>query len=494
MAASVRMRNTLTLFSSNDDVLCHRVRLVLAAKGVTFDFVPVDPQNPPEDLIDLNPYHSVPTLVERELVLYAASVVSEYLDERYPHPPLMPVDPLSRARIRLAMLRIEHDWVPQVQAIQLGNKTQAEAGRKRLKELLTASLPLFKASKFFLNPEMSLADCAMAPIIWRLQSLDVPLPKDGKAIEDYGNRIFRHPGFVRSLTDQEKKLRDLPVVMSRLHADRRAPSAGGRQRVHFTHDRRLLPHDQPPPVPAAGAGGMDQRQPADPAHPGRRRRPGVQVPPSAVKDGRVVLNIAERAVVRLMIDNEMVSFSARFSGTSYPVQVPISAVLAVYARETGQGMALPDDIPGSESADQRRAAARGRGTPPDDTPPASRAQGPPEPARGQVTAQVRWAARPVPMAACRAPRRRFSGAHSASGDCLDRARGAGNETTGRRAAPCRAAGDRCDRGILELEGALESSRPSFDAGPVKATSCSPRRTRRPVAGAACGIVEAERAF
>ncbi|NYF19863.1 RNA polymerase-associated protein [Xanthomonas sp. JAI131] len=178
---------------------------------MTYDFVAVDPQNPPEDLIDLNPYHSVPTLVERELVLYAASVVSEYLDERYPHPPLMPVDPLSRARLRLAMLRIEHDWVPQVQAIQLGNKAQAEAGRKRLKELLTASVPLFKASKFFLNPEMSLADCAMAPIIWRLQALDIPLPKDGKAIEDYGNRIFRNPGFIRSLTDQEKKLRDLPA-------------------------------------------------------------------------------------------------------------------------------------------------------------------------------------------------------------------------------------------------------------------------------------------
>ncbi len=211
MAASVRMRNTLTLFSANDDVLCHRVRLVLAAKGVTYDLVSVDVQNPPEDLIDLNPYHSVPTLVERELVLYAASVVSEYLDERYPHPPLMPVDPLSRARLRLAMLRIEHDWVPQVQAIQLGNKTQAEAGRKRLKELVAQSVPLFKASKFFLNPEMSLADCAMAPIIWRLESLGVALPKDGKPIEDYGNRIFRNPGFIRSLTDQEKKLRDLPV-------------------------------------------------------------------------------------------------------------------------------------------------------------------------------------------------------------------------------------------------------------------------------------------
>jgi len=101
--------------------------------------------------------------------------------------------------------------VPQVQAIRMGNKQQVEAARKRLKELLTASVPLFKASKFFLNQEMSLADCAMAPIIWRLQSLGIPLPKDGKAIEDYGNRIFRNPGFLRSLTEQEKALRDLPL-------------------------------------------------------------------------------------------------------------------------------------------------------------------------------------------------------------------------------------------------------------------------------------------
>ncbi len=209
MAVSPRMRNALTLFSAVDDVVCHRVRLVLAAKGVTYDFIPVDPQSPPEDLIDLNPYHSVPTLVERDLVLYAASVVSEYLDERYPHPPLMPVEPLARARLRLAMLRIEHDWVPQVQAIQMGNKQQAEAGRKRLKELLAQSLPLFKAYKFFLNTEMSLADCAMAPIIWRLEALGVPLPRDGKVIEEYGNRIFRNPGFMRSLTEKEKTLREL---------------------------------------------------------------------------------------------------------------------------------------------------------------------------------------------------------------------------------------------------------------------------------------------
>jgi RNA polymerase-associated protein len=204
------MRNALTLFSSRDCVVCHRVRLVLAAKGVSYELVPVDPGNPPEDLLDLNPYHSVPTLVDRDLVLYAASVVSEYLDERYPHPPLMPVDPLSRARLRLAMLRLEMEWVPQVQAIQNGNKTQAEAARRRLKDLLLASLPLFKASKFFLNPEMSLADCAMAPIIWRLPALGIVLPKEAKLIEDYGLRIFRNPGFLRSLTPEERPLRELP--------------------------------------------------------------------------------------------------------------------------------------------------------------------------------------------------------------------------------------------------------------------------------------------
>lgn len=208
MVAGVRMRNTLTLFSALDCVVCHRIRMVLAAKGVTYDLVPVDPLDPPEELRQINPYHSVPTLVERDLVLYSASVVSEYLDERYPHPPLMPVDPLSRARLRLATLRLEHDWVPQVQAIQAGNRLQVDAARKRLRELLMDALPAFKASKFFLNTEMSLADCAVAPIIWRLPKLCVSLPKDAKAIEDYGARLFRSSGFARSLTSEERGYRE----------------------------------------------------------------------------------------------------------------------------------------------------------------------------------------------------------------------------------------------------------------------------------------------
>ena len=208
MATSLRMRNALTLFSSVDDVLCHRVRLVLAAKGVTYDFIPVDPQNPPEDLLDLNPYNSVPTLVDRDLVLYDTSVICEYLDERYPHPPLMPVDPLSRARLRLACVRIERDWVPEVANIRAGGRA-AEAARKRLRDHLMDALPLFKAAKFFLNPEISLADCLVAPVVWRLPSLGVSLPKEAKPIVDYGERLFRSQGFARSLTAEERLLGEL---------------------------------------------------------------------------------------------------------------------------------------------------------------------------------------------------------------------------------------------------------------------------------------------
>jgi len=208
MTQSARSRSILTLFTASDNVQSHRVRMVLAAKGVGYDRVDVTPGKPSEELLEFNPYGDVPTLLDRDLVLYQPALICEYLDERYPHPPLMPVDPLSRARLRLACVRIEREWLPLIETIQAGGRP-AEPARKRMRDALMAALPLFKASKFFLNPEMSLADCAMAPIIWRLDALGVGLPKDGKSIEDYGNRIFRGQGFARSLTPDERTLHEV---------------------------------------------------------------------------------------------------------------------------------------------------------------------------------------------------------------------------------------------------------------------------------------------
>ena len=208
MVQSVRSRTVLTLYTTADDIQCHRARLVLAAKGVSYERVLVDPAKPPEDMIDLNPYASTPTLIDRDLTLFDTAVVCEYLDERYPHPPLMPIDPQSRARLRVAAVRIEKDWLPEVDTIRAGGRP-VEAARKRLREQLLSTLPLFKASKFFLKPEMSLADCLVAPVIWRLPWLGVDLGREGKPIIDYGERLFHSQGFARSMTDQEKVMRQL---------------------------------------------------------------------------------------------------------------------------------------------------------------------------------------------------------------------------------------------------------------------------------------------
>ncbi|HET6631102.1 MAG TPA: glutathione S-transferase N-terminal domain-containing protein [Rhodanobacteraceae bacterium] len=204
---NTRLRTILTLYSSADEVQSHRVRMVLAAKGVGYDRIVVDPSRLPGDLTELNPHGTLPTLVDRDLVLYDTAVICEYIDERYPHPPLMPVDPLSRARLRLAMIRIEQEWLPLITVIRTGGRP-AETARKHLHAALVAALPLFKASRFFLGSEVSLADCLVAPIIWRLPNLGIDLPREAKAIIDYGERIFRSQGFGRSVTLEEKALRE----------------------------------------------------------------------------------------------------------------------------------------------------------------------------------------------------------------------------------------------------------------------------------------------
>jgi len=200
-------RSAMTLFSGASDAYSHRVRIVMAEKDVTADIVSVDANNTPEDFIDLNPYQTLPTLVDRELVLYTAPIIMEYLDERYPHPPLMPVDPVARASNRLMHYRIERDLYSLFDLIEQGNEKNASKARKELRDQLLVISPVFQHKPFFLSDEFSLVDCTMAPLLWRLPALGVSLPTQAMPLLDYAERLFRRPSFKQSLTELESEMR-----------------------------------------------------------------------------------------------------------------------------------------------------------------------------------------------------------------------------------------------------------------------------------------------
>ena len=198
----------MTLFSSPTDSASHRTRIVLAEKGVEIDIISVTPGRFPEDLLDLNPDHSLPTLVDRDLVLYDSRVIIEYLDERFPHPPLMPVDPVTRAQFRLALLRIERDWYALASRIVAeGPGKDADAARAQLRELVLQTVPFFTVKPYFLGDEFSLVDASIAPILWRLQQLGIDLPADAAPLVKYANRLFARPAFRFSLTAEEREMR-----------------------------------------------------------------------------------------------------------------------------------------------------------------------------------------------------------------------------------------------------------------------------------------------
>jgi stringent starvation protein A len=206
MALVANRRSVMTLFSSTTDPESHRVRLVFAEKGITVEVVDVDGNNKPEDLIDLNPYNSVPTLVDRELVLYDPRTIMEYLDERFPHPPLMPVDPVSRARARVALYRIEKDWYQQLPALESKSEKVFTKARKILRDSLTASAEVFGAKPFFLSDEFSLVDATIIPVLWRLKHYRVELPRQAKPVMQYAARMFARESFKASLTDAEREM------------------------------------------------------------------------------------------------------------------------------------------------------------------------------------------------------------------------------------------------------------------------------------------------
>ena len=208
MTSVANRRSMMELYSGNTCIRSHQVRFVLAEKGILTEINNVDGSVVPEDLMALNPYVSLPTLIDRELILYDSRVIVEYLDERYPHPPLMPVSPVERAKLRLGLVTIERDFVEPAVALDLVLGTRVEnAHRKKLKSLLTSSADLFGIQRFFLNDDFTIVDCVIAPILWRLNLFGIELPGNQKSFDAYMERIFSRVAFKESMTEDEEEMR-----------------------------------------------------------------------------------------------------------------------------------------------------------------------------------------------------------------------------------------------------------------------------------------------
>lgn len=203
--AIITKRTIMSLYSDHDDIYSHQVRIVLAEKGVNVEIMPAKTDAPPSDLLAVNPYGTLPTLIDRELVLYEARIIMEYLDERFPHPPLLPVYPVARAETRKMMHRIEQDWYSLMQRISEGS--EVERAQQLLLESLLNIEPVFADKQYFLSDEFSLLDCALAPLLWRLPSLGINVPADSLGLHAYMNRLFKRDSFEASLTDAERQLR-----------------------------------------------------------------------------------------------------------------------------------------------------------------------------------------------------------------------------------------------------------------------------------------------
>jgi len=203
-------RSSMALLSDGKSHYSHRVRIVLAEKGVVSEIISIDANNKPQELADLNPYNTLPVLVDRDLSLYESWVMMEYLDERFPHPPLMPVQPVARAYTRLWRYRIQNDWSGLVDTLfdsKIDKKTQQNA-QKELRESIITVAPIFAEKPFFMSDELTLIDCCMSPILWRLKAMGIDLPKTKqvKPLQEYMLRMFSRPAFRISLSPDEREM------------------------------------------------------------------------------------------------------------------------------------------------------------------------------------------------------------------------------------------------------------------------------------------------
>ena len=197
----------MTLYSGTTCPFSQRCRIVLFEKGMDFQIIDVDLHNKPEDLAVMNPYNQVPVLVERDLILHESNIINEYIDERFPHPQLMPADPVMRGRARLFLHRFEQELFSHVAAIEHGSQKAADKARTAVRDNLAQLAPLFVKQKFMLGEEFSMLDVAIAPMLWRLDYYGISMPKQAAPLLKYGERLFSRPAFIEALTPSEKAMR-----------------------------------------------------------------------------------------------------------------------------------------------------------------------------------------------------------------------------------------------------------------------------------------------
>ena len=206
MASPANRKPIMTLYTGTSDPYSHRTRIVLYEKDAECQLIHVEANKAPRELADLNPYNQVPTIVDRDLVLYESRIINEYLDERLPHPPLMPVDPVSRAKARLMLMRFDRDWYSLIPAITGSDKKTATKARNIIRDGMTSISPHFKDQPFILGEDFSLVDCSLAAILWRLPVYGISLPRQAKPIIEYSERIFARDSFQQSLSEAEQDM------------------------------------------------------------------------------------------------------------------------------------------------------------------------------------------------------------------------------------------------------------------------------------------------
>jgi len=210
---SLNKRTSMALFSDPIDHYCQRVRIVLEEKGISSEIIDTDKNNIHAEILEVSPYSTLPVLVDRDVCLYDSVTLMEYLDERFPHPPLLPVYPVARANIRLYIKRIANDWCSIFDRLIDEKLKEAEEKKlkKQLKALIVAANPIFKEKAFFMNEEFSLVDCCIAPILWRLPQVGIEIPNDAKnkPVNGYMKKVFTRDAFIRSLTELEREIRSL---------------------------------------------------------------------------------------------------------------------------------------------------------------------------------------------------------------------------------------------------------------------------------------------